>query len=201
MREVNAKDSSSRYPLLWPEGWPRSKYRHRAAFGKHSIAVARDTLLDQLRRLGATQVLLSTNIPVRASDGLFYGNAAQPGDPAVAVYFKLKGENRVLACDRWLRVEHNLWALAKHIDAIRGQERWGVGSTERAFSAYKALPPKREWWEVLGLPGPRVSPEEVRSARRERAKEAHVDVGGDHNSMVEINLAYEAGLEATGGLD
>ena len=56
----------------------------------------------------------------------------------------------VLACDRWDRPEHNLRAIAKHVEAIRGQERWGVGSVAQAFRGYQALPSRatgKPWWE------------------------------------------------------
>jgi hypothetical protein len=57
------------------------------------------------------------------------------------VYFKLHGKDRVLACDKWDRVADNIAAIAAHIDAIRRQDRYGVGTIDQAFAGYSALPP------------------------------------------------------------
>ena len=77
-------------------------------------------------------------------------------DPGAAVYFKLESvpEGLVLACDRWLRVEDNIAAVAAHIRALRGIDRWGVGSVRQAFAGYKRLTggdAPTPWWEVLGI--------------------------------------------------
>jgi hypothetical protein len=96
-------------------------------------------LFHELRLLGATEVILSTNIEL-TQKGLPYSNRRQPDDPGVAVFFKLKKQSLALACDKWDRVADNVWAIALHINAIRGQSRWGVGTIEQAFMGYAALP-------------------------------------------------------------
>lgn len=84
-------------------------------------------------------------------------------DRGAAVYFEMKGKPVSLACDKWNRVEDNIWAIAKHIEALRGQQRWGVGSIEQAFRGYTALPAigessASEWWKtrISRLPQARV---------------------------------------------
>jgi hypothetical protein len=145
------------YPLAWPAGWPRiaAGTARRAQFNVKvkdpaksyvtktavTLYVGRERLLDELRRLGATDVVLSSNIPTRL-DGLPYSKAREPDDHGVAVYFRIKSQPRVLACDKWDRVADNMAALAAHVEAIRGQLRWGVGSLEQAFGGYKA---SRRW--------------------------------------------------------
>jgi hypothetical protein len=206
---VNAPDNA--WPLAWPVSWPRSRSRTRAKFGvvrevqsaynpgntykqrgSMSIGTARDRLLAELQRLGATAVVLSTNIRVRG-DGLPYSKAAEPDDPGVAVYFRLKGEPRVLACDKWDRVADNLAALAKHIEAVRGQVRWGVGSLEQAFGGYRALPAMgevKQWWEVLGVE-PDATIEVVEARRDKLLMKHHPDRGGSHSMAAEINAAFD----------
>lgn len=129
------------YPLTWPTGWPRTKplKREKAKF-EVSFAKARDELLDELHRLGACAVVISSNIPVR-KHGLPYATYKEPSDPGVAVYFRLRKKPTVLACDRWLLARDNLRAIGLHIAALRGIERWGVGSVEQVFMGYEALPP------------------------------------------------------------
>lgn len=201
---MNAPDSS--YPLAWPVAWPRCRNPTRAKFGTSSVrdgqtwrsrnsltvAGARQRLLDELDRLGAREVVISTNLRAR-NDGLPYSNAAEPADSGAAVYFRLKGEPRVLACDKWDRVADNLAALAKHIEAIRGQVRWGVGSLEQAFGGYRALTAMgatKQWWEVLGVE-PDATIEVVEAKRDKLLMKHHPDRGGSHSMAAEINAAFD----------
>ena len=54
------------YPLQWPHGWQRTKRPERARFGEHSLAYARDMAIAELERLGAKNIIISTNIPLRS---------------------------------------------------------------------------------------------------------------------------------------
>ncbi len=151
-------------------------------------------LAEELRRLKAAKEVLSTNVKRRV-DGVPYSNQAQPNDPGVAVYFELKGKPVSLACDKWNRVEDNVWAIAKHIESLRGQERWGVGSIEQAFRGYMALPAPGEssasdWWKTLGVPI-NATPDQVRSAYRILAKKHHPDLGGDPEFFRRLQSAME----------
>lgn len=192
--------SDQRYPLSWPAGWPRTRSPQASRFdrsGDRTFAVARDELLRQLRLLGATHVVLSTNIPLR-QDGLPYSNRKQPDDRGVAVYFQLNKKPMTLACDAWNQVDDNVWAIAKHIDALRGQQRWGVGSLEQAFMGYQSLPDadrERPWWEVFGL-SQYATWEEVKAAYRDDVKLHHPDVGGDRQRWDELQRAYEQAEQA-----
>lgn len=167
------------------------------------MAEATEIMLQELERLGATGVVISTNVELR-QDGLPMSNRRRPDDPGTAVYFHLKGKPVSLACDKWNRVEDNLWAIAKHVEAIRGQERWGVGSVEQAFRGYMALPPAgsspgTSWWNVLGCAhdSPLV---DVRAAFRRAAVAAHPDQpGGSHEKMVAVNAVWDQARQAFPG--
>lgn len=186
-------DGVEAYPLTWPVGWRRTSpdQRKASAFASRTLADARDAVLVELRRLGAKATIISTNMPLRR-DGLPYSSGRRSDDPGVAVYFTLSGAPKVLACDRWRTVEDNLWAIAKHIEAIRGQERWGVGTVEQAFMGYDALPaPKTAWWEILGVDR-NATDEEIRAAYRQRVKETHPDAGGSEEEFLKVQAAFEA---------
>lgn len=194
-----ADDGITATPLSWPAGWKRTARRATARFGRHSFARARDEVLHQLRLMGVGDwnVVISTNLALRR-DGLPYSGQAQPADTGVAVYFKLKGKPRVLACDRWDKIEHNAWAVAKHVEALRGIERWSVGTLEQAFTGYIAIPAKtsaRSCWEVLGLSGVAATPELIEGAFKAQARTRHPDVGGTHDAMTELNEARKAALK------
>ncbi len=183
------------YPLAWPPGWQRSRNRSRAPFhrgdgSRLTISEAmRRRLLPELERLHARNITISTNVAPHRYDQLGDGI-----DPGVAVYFTLDGDPRVLACDRWDRTADNLVAIGKHVEALRGQERWGVGSLEQAFAGYKALPAlsaAKAWWDVLGLP-PDTRGEAITRRRLELLRQLHPDQGtGDANRAAEVNAAYD----------
>lgn len=197
------------YPLQWPFGWKRTPphSRQRAKFAKVdtdalgykaikelTVSQALDRLFRELELLHASSCVASTNIETRL-DGTPRSDRRAPDDPGVAVYFKLHGHDRVLACDKWDRVADNIAAIAAHIDAIRRQDRYGVGTIDQAFAGYSALPPPasssrpaRPWHEVLGV-RPNATLKEAEAEYRRRAKAAHPDYGGSADRMAELNAA------------
>lgn len=206
--------SVSAYPLSWPTGWIRTRagQHQRARFSQTSysgnyasskpvsVATARERLQGELDRLGARNVVLSTNLELRL-DGQPRSDRSEPYDSGAAVYFDLEGKATVLACDRWDRVADNIVALAKHIEAMRGMDRWGVGSLEQAFTGYQALPAPDPWWKVLGLLGPTRSERDIKQAYRIAAADSHPDrPGGSHDKMAELNAARDEGLKQIGAL-
>jgi hypothetical protein len=193
-----------RYPLHWPAGWPRTQLwqRKAAAFHKGTAgdkskltitdAIAR--LQRELDALSVGDMLLSTNLELRL-DGHPRADRSPPTDTGVALYFRLKGKDTALACDKWDRVADNITALAKHIEALRGIDRWGVGSIGQAFAGYQALPAPEQWWQVLGT-SQTASAAEIESAYRDIARSAHPDRGGSNAAMSRVNAARDAALSS-----
>ena len=187
--------SASSYPLQWPEGWPRTSSPERARF-QCTFGKARDGIVRQLEMMGVGDwtVVISTNVSLRR-DGLPYAGQREPEDRGVAVYWMDKGEQRVIACDRWERVKDNLRAIEKTIEAMRGIERWGsTDIVNKAFVGFTALPaPVTGWREVLG---DCLSSEDACRRWRELAFDAHPDRGGSNEAMATLNSAlYEAQKE------
>lgn len=182
------------YPLHWPQGWPRARYTQTARF-EASFAKARDGLFNEIKLLGGTHIVLSSNIPLRR-DGIPYANQPQPADKGVAVYFLRRGRSMVFACDRWNKVEDNIRAIEKTIEAIRGIERWGASEMmERAFTAFEALPAPKSCWDILGLK-PGASAADISAAYRSKARTAHPDAGGSEAAMAELNRARDEAMSA-----
>lgn len=167
-----------RYPLQWPAGWKRSKYPQRAKFGDTTVDMQRWEVQHELELLGAKKVFISSNYTLRA-DGEIRGNQRKPQDIGVAVYFTRKGVEQVIACDSFDKFEHNLRAVAKTVEAMRGIERWGCSELmNRAFQGFKALPEKgigKSWWEVLGVDSQNTTIQEVNERYRVLAKIRHPD--------------------------
>ena len=195
------------YPLQWPEGWPRMSRDRRESDRKFSGKIygltmgrVRDQLLEELRRLGAKEAIISSNVQLRL-DGLPYADHRRMDDPGVAVYFKLKNRPLVMAQDRYSSVAGNIRSLGLAIEAMRQLERHGGGTMmERAFTGFVAIAPpdwKKPWREVFG-----VKPEwsgDITALYREKAKHRHPDYGGSDTLMAELNVAHEearAELEA-----
>jgi hypothetical protein len=196
-----SKPDAERFPLYWPEGQPRSKYRRSAPF-KVEFVQARDEMMHSLELIGARTVIVSTNVPIRP-DGLPRGGI-EPGDPGVAVYFDRRVENVlvpfVIACDAFSKVRWNIRAVGGTVEALRAIQRYGATSMlEQAFRGFAALPEANKpkpWWEVLGV-SQTSGPVAIRSAYLELVALHHPDRGGDHLRMAEINRAFEEGQRAS----
>jgi hypothetical protein len=184
------------YPLAWPEGWPRTpSYRRENdnRFGRGGITVgrARDQLMDELRRLGATDVVVSTNVPIKA-DGLLYADNKRLDDPGIAVYFKFKKKSLVMARDAFTSVAGNLRTLGLAVEHLRGLERHGGSFMfEKAFTSFLAIAPpdwKKPWREVFGVKADWQG--DIAALYREKARTRHPDAGGNDTLMAELNIAY-----------
>lgn len=162
--------TASAFPLEWPQGWPRTSRRASTHnFGGHiyglSFDRARRQLFEELARLGAKSVVLSTNVPLR-NDGVPYASAADRilDDPGVAVYFTLKGRQFAMARDGFVHIAANMRSLSLAIEGLRQLERHGGSHMmDLAFSGFTALPPPPTCWQVLGIP-PRSDDGVIRAA-------------------------------------
>lgn len=186
------------YPLAWPPGQARAKEHTRSRFGA-SWSKSLEDLDEVLARIDASNVVLSTNMPLRR-DGWPRAIGEQPEDPGAALYFRRHEHPYVIACDTYDRVVCNVRAIYKTLEALRTIERHGSSSLmEQAFAGFSALPPARQgmrpWREVLGIPPGKRFPEkrsELRFAERkfrELTRKHHPDGGGDAERMIEINDA------------
>lgn len=189
------------YPLAWPPGRPRTpasqrnpaKFRsERDGRTRHvTMADARSRLQAELDMLRAGSVVLSTDVELRLDGQPRSGS--EPADPGAACYFVFRRALIVLSCDRWDTVAGNVAAIAAHIKAMRGQDRWGVGTLEQAFAGYSALPAattgQRPWRDVLCV-SPGAALAAVEANYRILAKKAHPDApGGSHEEMAKLNAA------------
>jgi hypothetical protein len=187
------------FPLQWPEGWPRTKIPDRSlfdcTFGRSVKGIIREL---GLMGVSDWNIVISTNVSLRL-DGLPYAGQRDPADRGVAVYWTQKGEQKVIACDRWDRVKDNLRAIEKTIQAMRGIDRWGsTDIVDKAFSGFAALP-KPGWRAVLGFSqGVDVSLEVLKLRFHALSIENHPDHGGDSARQAEINEAYKDALSEVG---
>lgn len=181
------------YPLYWPSNRGRTpSYKRTRARFKTTFGAAVDFIINELRLLGARHPVISTNVQLRR-DGLpsAAAGARNVYDSGVAIYFFYKERETCMTCDRWDKVEDNIYAIGKSIEAMRGIARWGSGDMlEAAFAGFVALPdPKSKWREVLGFPS---TLDAAENQYRFLSKKHHPDMpGGDAAMMAKLNEAIE----------
>lgn len=199
-------------PLTWPAGWPRhSGQRERARFGTKvnaygglrakTIEEATAFVMQQLTgrqtmNLPPRDVIISTDLKLRL-DGLPYSNQRVPDDPGAAVYWRdSRGQDKVIALDKYDRIADNIYAIGKTLEALRGIERWGGGQIlDRAFSGFVALPSPEmaggvDPYELLGI-DPDDSLVARRAAYRRALAKHHPDHGGDPAKFNQVRRAAE----------
>ena len=204
--------SETAYPLSWPVGWDRAAGRQSAGnrFKNNTFVRARESLGHELDLLGARDVILSTNVPLRI-DGQPRGDWRDVlPDPGVAVYFTLNGRAMAMARDEFTHVSDNLRSLALAIEFMRGMHRHGgAAMVDRVFTGFTALPgpgaAALSCWVILGIPaptggvmGPPAIADEIDAAYRAKAMRLHPDVGGSEAAMAELNVARNQAMKEIG---
>jgi hypothetical protein len=192
------------FPLCWPDGWARTKYRASSPY-KVKTDVALEELLASIRQLGGRDIVVSSNVPTRRDGTMYRGDHSDQriADPGVAVYWTARGPKgeavpRVIPCDHWHTVRENVRALGMAIDYIRGLKRCGAGEIQdRAFSGFARLPETTgevfDCWAVLGVRRG-ASSEELTRRLRELTRTEHPDNGGSTARFARITRAYHEAL-------
>lgn len=196
------------YPDQWPRGRAKEGGLKQAAWKHYGKRLNFDQAVSRLaeqvtlvtkpgRNWRMTELTLGTNFELRI-DGRPRRDRGYPFDTAVTFFFELDGQPHVLACDRWNRIEDNIAAIAAHIEALRGQERWGVSDLKQAFAGHVALPApapsgSEPWWQVLGV-RPDATDSEIDQAWRDKMRTAHPDrPGGSEAAAQRLNNARAMG--------
>lgn len=171
------------YPLIWPQGFPRAKSRLSSKF-KATIPSALDFVEDELRRFGNDT---SKRIEALVISSNYSLSDRNPKDPGVAVYFRWDNIDVCIPADQYARIEENLQAVARVVEAQRAILRHGGLNIVRAsFRGFASLPPptgadgqlERPWWLVMGFDrAPTLL--EAEGRYRDLVKTAHPDRGGD----------------------
>lgn len=180
-------------PLQWLPQQPRTNRPKRSAFKVTSTSRAGNDLFNELKLLGAKKIIVSSNLRTRLDEKGFLSNQ-RIDDMGVVVYFDLKGDSKAMACDKWNKVEHNLWALRLSIAAIRGLERWGGSEfLDGLFTGFKALPSPDSVFamSVTDYFSGYDTEEEIRLRYKSLCKELHPDMGGSTDEFNELTRQYK----------
>lgn len=189
-----AINMTTRYPLAWPAGWPRTKSPKEGRF-EVSFDKAVQELGWEVERMGGSYAVLSTNLELRLDGKTPRQGKSDPSDRGVAVYFMLNGKQKVFACDTYTTVRDNIRAIGLTIQALRSVDRYGAsGMLERALRAFDALPPPKSCWDVLGIQATRDA-SQIEAAFRASAKTRHPDAGGSAVAFTELVQARDRALK------
>lgn len=184
---------SKAYPLAWPTGWPRTEPTGREG-GRFRVTLpqALSFLEGEVNRLQAKNLVISSNVTL---------GATTPKDPGVCAYFDYQELHAAIPCDRWTRVEANVNAIAKTIEAMRGIERWGAKNMiKAAFTGFAALPApksKAPWREVLQIDAERPSKVAIEAAYKELRSRYHPDKDPKNNDGTmfhAVRVAYDEAI-------
>lgn len=185
------------YPLVWPDGLPRTERKATSQF-RTSLSAAVNNVKKSLAAFGSDTGKAVGEVSVTSNVGGIAFDA--PKDTGVAIWFEWEGAQRCIAVDRYPKVEDNLQAIHHILEARRTEMRHGglhiVRQTFKGFVALPAPEGAKPWREVLELTGP-VTVKDIDRAYREKAALAHPDKGGTPAAMQELNRARS---EAKGSL-
>lgn len=128
-------------------------------------------------------------------------------DNAAVVRLKVGNGTYRLACDRWVSVEQNIYALHLGLRNIRSNVGFGVGDIAKALGGYGIIAASgaassgnpsgkslEEWRLVLGL-GHTATLDDAHAVYRRRAKTA----ANDQDELVRLNLAMDEATKELGG--
>lgn len=194
------------HPLKWPNGYPRTEKWEKSVNQSFKIGLTVQEgltfLFDELNELNVKKATLCTD----------YENIEKPrnmrrigSDNGAAVSFEINGQVYRMACDRWVGIEQNIYALHLALRNLRSVVLWGVGNVEDVFGGYApkaqqapaqsngvAAQGAGDWRAQLGL-GPTATLDDAQAVYRRRAK----SVADNPDALMKLNLAMD---EATKSL-
>lgn len=186
-----------RNPLQWPTGQGRTDRRRKAPFNAGESTILKD-LERAIDKLQLEDVQITTDRRIRLDGGISQSSDQNLQDPGLAIYFKRKGEDVIMAFDKFNDFWGNLRAIGLYLEYMARLESYEMTEiTDKAFTGFKALPssiqtplPHRDWWIVLGVTQD-ADAHEVKAAYRQMMSVTHPDAGGTQAEFDEVRRAFE----------
>lgn len=199
------------HPLHWPNNYPRTPQWDKGTNSSFKAGMAMSEammfLKEELQAINPQTATLLTDYENLETPRLMrkVGN-----DQGVVLKLRIDNKQYELACDRWQKLEHNIYALHLALRSLRSIVEWGVGSFAQAFGGYAVGGAAamaagahaaggdggmqlEEWRLTLGL-GPSATLEDASAVYRRRAK----TVAGDQEELTKLNLAMDEASKALG---
>ncbi len=187
--------------LNWPAELGRTEADARRQNRRYETDLSQsiDDLEQELERLGVDDWRLETAMDHQSRNpNRPYANQPDPDDPGAVVRWSMDGEQFAVGCDAYSRVRDNVRTIGLYIGEKRKMEQRPVVTGESEF-ANARLPAadivaEEPPHEMLSLE-PDATPEEIKRAFRDLAKETHPDQGGSKEAFSRVEAAKEAMLE------
>lgn len=186
-------------PLTWPDNvavTPRTLQRTDNGFSPQmTLAEAINYLDDELKEIQPAMAVLSLDVDQPLVDRLRKKVGSRTG---ACLHFKYQNRPYVLTCDRWMAVEHNVYALHLVFRQWHNMVRWGVGSMAQLLGGFEAnrMPLEEviapaasalpQWMQALGL-GPTATLDDAVAVYHRRAK----TVAHDDDALTHLNIVME----------
>ena len=184
----------------WPNWKEHTKSRRSGQFESGDIAKSVKRIVDEVNKFSryasrtkALEISVWTNKTNK--DGSFSGGYDNGQAPEVVVKFDLDGTDYVIPCDVFTYASQNLCAIAKTIEGLRANERYGVMTMKQMMAGVAELPrvssaARKAWWEVFDIVR-NSSKTHIEARYRELAKFRHPNAGGTDQEWHELQEAYE----------
>ena len=186
-------------PLSWPESIPvTSLMQQRSDNGfspNMSLTEAINFLKEEIESANIGQAVLYCDVEQPAVERLRKKVGSRTG---VCLHINYRERGYILTCDRWQRLEHNIYAIHLALRQWCNMVRWGIGSlstlmtgfeVERSPESYAAEHGADnivECLEEFGL-GRKATLEDATAIYHRRAK----ILANDNEQLVKLNLAMD----------
>lgn len=198
----------------WPQKEPYNCERSpfSAPFGDTLTILERE-----LRHLSARNIVLQIPLKERdfRLDGLPRMDARIGSDPRIILAFDSRHGTLRIYFGRFANWQHNLRAIALHLENLRHASLYGVGRDGQQYTGWKALPAAGQasgdfqtveaavrwlaaqsglWFDshiAQAVEGILKDKSMMNEAYRAAARKLHPDAGGDHAQFVQLQRAKE----------
>lgn len=126
-------------PLSWPQSipvTPRAQQRSDHGFSPSLTLIEALNFLDEEVKgagFGDTVLYIDIEQPMVERLSKRLGNRT-----GACLHIKYQGQGYIFTCDRWQKLEHNIYALHLAFRQWRNMERWGVGSFSTLMAGFEA---------------------------------------------------------------
>lgn len=206
------------YPLRWPPHYTRAQRWEKSINQTFKMGMSLQEALtflnEEVDALKPQNATLYTDYENLGNPRLMRSSGYETG---VALSIKIDGMAYDFACDRWVQLEQNIYALHLALRSLRNLPQWGVGTLAQAFGGFglvqNHIPPStsydtinngsaeptsiaaspilEEWRLTLGL-GPTATLDDAQAVYRRRAK----SLASDEEALMKLNLAMDAANKA-----
>lgn len=128
-------------PLQTQPGTPFRQRRDGRSVFRASFTRTLDLLEKELKHLTASGIVIEAYFRLEQirNDGWPYGKAI-PSAPGVILRFDSRHGPLAISCDRFIDWQHNLRAIAMHLEHLRMATIYGVGQSGEHYKGWKQLP-------------------------------------------------------------